>query len=104
MEKVINILYDIEEKANNIVKRVNEEKIKLQETLNKDMEALDQSITAEKAEKLRVLKADIDKSLSDEKHTLVDDCKTQLSKMEENYTLNHDTLVNNVFQEIIRPI
>jgi uncharacterized protein YaaW (UPF0174 family) len=102
MEKVINFLYDIEEKANNIVKRVNEEKVRLQESFDHDLEELDKSIVAEKAEKLSVLKADIDNKLAIEKQYLIDDCNRQLDKMEENYTQNHDTLVDNVFHEIIK--
>ncbi|MDF2951969.1 MAG: hypothetical protein K0S18_1552 [Anaerocolumna sp.] len=102
MEKVISILYDIEEKANNIIKRVNEEKIKLQEELNHNLKELDQTIAKEKAEKLSALKSDIDQKLAIEKQSLIDDCNRQLNKMEENYTQNHDTLVENIFQEIIR--
>ncbi|MDF2609143.1 MAG: hypothetical protein K0R92_617 [Lachnospiraceae bacterium] len=102
MEKVISILYDIEEKANNIIKRVNEEKVRLQEELNQDLEKLDQTIANEKAEKLNVLKADIDKKLAVEKQSLIDDCNKQLDNMEENYGKNHDALVKNIFQELIK--
>jgi hypothetical protein len=102
MEKVISILYDIEEKANNIIKRVNEEKVRLQEEFNQDLEKLDQTIANEKAEKLNVLKADIDKKLTVEKQSLIDDCNKQLDNMEENYGKNHDALVESIFQELIK--
>lgn len=103
MEKIINTLYEIEEKANNIVKRVNEEKIRIQEEFDHALAELDNNIAAEKAEKLSVLKTDIDKTLAIEKQSLIDDCNRQLSKMEENYSKNHEALVNTIFQEIISP-
>lgn len=103
MERIINTLYEIEEKANNIVKRVNEEKIRIQEEFDQNLAELDKNIAAENAKKLSVLKADIDKTLDIEKQSLIDDCNRQLSKMEENYTKNHESLVNTIFQEIISP-
>lgn len=102
MEKVINLLYDIEEKANQIVKRASEEKVRLSEALEKDLEKLDQTIDAENAAKLSALKAQADKDLLNEKQSLIDDCNKQLSEMETCYEHNHSSLVDKVFQSIIK--
>lgn len=102
MEKVINLLYDIEEKANQIVKRASEEKVRLSEALEKDLEKLDQTIDAENAAKLSALQAQADKDLLNEKQSLIDDCNKQLSEMETYYDHNHGALVDKVFQSIIK--
>lgn len=101
MEKVINLLYDIEEKANQIIKRANEEKVKLHDKLEKDLADLDMQISKENEAKLNVLKAQADEELAKEKQLLIDDCNKQLSDMETNYKQNHDALVEKLFQGLI---
>ncbi len=101
MEKVINLLYDIEEKANQIVKRANEEKAKLHEQLQKDMEQLDRDIEAQNAVKLKELKVQADKELAHEKQALINDCIKHLTHMEKNYEDKHSFLADKIFQDII---
>ncbi|BCJ96927.1 hypothetical protein acsn021_44960 [Anaerocolumna cellulosilytica] len=101
MENVIDLLHDIEEKANQIIKRANEEKVKLQETLKNDLEKLDKEITDDTNAKLLVLKTQMDKDLSTEKQALIDDCNKQLSDMEKRFIQNHNSLVNGIIQQIV---
>jgi vacuolar-type H+-ATPase subunit H len=101
MENVISILYDIEEKANQIIKRANEEKINLQDTLKEDMNKLDQEIESSNRAKLDVLKAQIDTELDSERKTLIEECNKQLSDMEANFMENFDSLVTNIIHGII---
>ncbi len=102
MEKVINLLYDIEEKANQIVIRANEEKVSLYKKLERDLAQLDQEIADENSAKLEILKTQADKELTLEKQSLIDDCNKQLSNMETYYKKNHDSLVDKIMQEIIQ--
>lgn len=101
MENVIDLLHDIEEKANQIIKRANEEKVKLQEALKQDIDKLDKEIADDTNSKLLVLKNQIDKDLSTEKQALIDDCSRELSNMEKNFIQNHNSLVNGIIQQIV---
>lgn len=102
MERVINLLYDIEEKANQIIKRANEEKVKLHDKLEKDLADLDMQISNENEAKLNILKAQADEELAKEKQLLIEDCNKQLSDMEKHYQQNHDALVEKIFQGLIQ--
>lgn len=102
MEKVINLLYDIEEKANQIVKRANEEKSRLYEQLQKDMAHFDKEIESQNTAKLEVLKIQSDKDLNIEKQTLIDDCIKELEQMDTDYRDRHNRLADEIFQEIIK--
>lgn len=102
MEEVINLLYDIEEKATQIVNRANEEKVSLHDALEKNMELLDQTIATENATKLSVLQAKVDLELTQEKQALIEDCNKQLVNLEAHYKKDHDALVNEIFQGLIK--
>ncbi len=102
MERVINLLHDIEEKANQIVKRANEEKVRLNDRLQKDMETFDHEIAEKNAAKLDFLKVGVDKELNLEKQSLIDECIRQLTQMDTDYLENHDRLAQEIFQEIIK--
>jgi len=102
MERVINLLHDIEEKANQIVKRANEEKVRLNDQLQKDMEKLDHEITSNNTTKLEFLKVGVDKELNLEKQSLIDECIKQLAQMDADYQEKHSRLVQEIFQEIIK--
>ena len=101
MERVINLLYDIEEKANQIVKRANEEKAKLHEKLQEDMETLDKKITADNALKLEQLKVQAEKELNQEMKNLTNDCIKHIAFMDEKYQKNHTTLTDKIVNEVI---
>ncbi len=102
MERVINLLYDIEEKANQIVKRANEEKVKLYDQLQKEMERLDHETNDQNTTKLEILKIQVDKELNLEKQSLIDNCIKQLTDMEAIYLDKHNSLADKIFQEIIQ--
>ena len=102
MEEVINLLYDIEEKATQIVNRANEEKVSLHDALEKNMELLDQTIATENATKLSILQAKVDLELTREKQALIEDCNKQLVNLEAHYKKDHDALVNEIFQGLIK--
>jgi len=102
MEEVIHLLYDIEEKANQIVNRAGEEKISLHDALEKDIEQLDQSVATENIAKLSVLQTQVNNELAKEKQSLIDDCNKKLADLETHYNQNHDVLVDKVFQSLIK--
>ena len=102
MEEVINLLYDIEEKATQIVNRANEEKVSLHDALEKNMELLDQTIATENATKLSILQAKVDLELTQEKQALIEDCNKQLVNLEAHYKKDHDALVDEIFQGLIK--
>lgn len=101
MEKVINLLYEIEEKANQIINRANEEKVQLHNQLEKDIASLDTQISKDNDAKLNILKEQADKELVKEKQSLIDDCNKQLSNMDSYYKQNHNSLVEKIFQRLI---
>lgn len=101
MENVIGLLHDIEEKANLIIARANDEKVKLHETLKNDLEKLDKDVADSTNAKLLVLKNQVNKELATEKEAITKDWAKQLSDLEANYTRNHDFYVEKIMQEII---
>ncbi len=102
MEKVINLLSEIEEKADEIMKRANEEKMELHKKLEEDITQLDNSIAADKADRIHALQAQINKELAEERQALINDCNKQLEHMESQYQHNHDALVNKIFLSLIQ--
>ncbi len=101
MEKVINVLYEIEEKANTILERSNKEKTRLYEKMNIDIEHLKAEIKKSTDQQLSILKSNMEKEILEERFILLDNCNKQLSDMEKNFNDNHDALVDKVFQRII---
>ncbi|NLZ80262.1 MAG: hypothetical protein GX913_00425 [Clostridiales bacterium] len=102
MEQVISLLFEIEEKANQIVKRAKDEKISLNESLEKDLAQLDKTIEDENTARLKVLKTQFDLDLEKAKQTLINDCDKHLAAMELNYQQNQTAIVNKIFQSIIK--
>lgn len=101
MENVIGLLHDIEEKANLIIARANDEKTKLHEALKNDLDKLDNDVADSTNAKLLVLKNQVNKELAAEKEAITKDWAKQLADLEANYTKNHDVFVNQVIQGII---
>lgn len=102
MEKVINLLADIEEKAARIIDRSTEEKSRLYELLTKDLEKLDNDIASDTCKKLSDLQDSMNEELAVERQSLIDDCDKQLQDLDANFSTNHDALVDRVFQRIIK--
>ena len=102
MEKVINVLYEIEEKANRILNRATEQKQKLYDQLNNDLLELENSITADTNNKINNMKSTMLSEIETEKEALTRDCKEQIQALEINYSSNHDSYVDKVFENIIK--
>lgn len=102
MEKVINLLADIEEKAAHIIDRSSEEKNRLYEQLTEDLEKLDSDIAQDTCKKLNDLQERMNEEIALERQALKDDCDKQLKALETNFLTNRDTLVDKVFQNIIK--
>lgn len=101
MEKVINLLNDIEEKANHILDRAAEEKKSLNQQMNQKLAQLDASIDAETKTKLDALKARMDNEVALETKVLIEKSNEQLKEMEDSFRKKHDTLADEIFRQII---
>lgn len=101
MEKIITLLSEIEEKADNILGSTSNKKEHLYNELEEELKLLDDQIMDDTNKKLNVLKSEINQSLYDERNKLIDDCKTHLQKLEDDFTVNHNALVDKVFDAII---
>lgn len=101
MEKVIHLLSEIEEKAELIVRRVGEEKGRLNQQLEQDIKDYNEQTETEKENRLLALKTQTDKDLETEKKALIEDCNKQIKQLDEYYKKNHDSLVEKVLAQII---
>lgn len=101
MEKVITLLYDIEEKANRILNRTAEEKATLYQELNAHMEEMDAQINKETQKKLKDIQATFEKEIASDTQALIEASQKHLSEIESNCKQNHDVLVNQIFEQII---
>lgn len=101
MEKVINLLYDIEEKANRIISRTEEQKNSKRREIDHELSLFESSLMDETNKQIQVLQNQADEELELERKALIDDCTKQIEQLESNFTMNHDALVERVFQNII---
>lgn len=102
MEKVIGLLFDIEKKANQIIERANVEKTELYEESEKTIAKMEADIAEENNLKINSIMAQAEQELEKEKHQLIESSDKQLKDLEKNYSQNHDSLVDKVFQSIIQ--
>jgi len=102
LEKVINHLYEIEKKANQILERANTEKTELFEENEKAIAKMEAEIAEETDRKIRELYEQAQEEIEKERQQLLDKCNKQLADMENNYKNNHDSLVDKVFRAIIQ--
>lgn len=101
MEKVINLLYDIEEKANRIISRTDEQKNAKRREIDNELSLFEESLTKETNKKIQDLQDQADKDLELERKALIEDCAKQMEQLENSFSLNHDAFVEHVFQNII---
>lgn len=101
MEKVLNLLDEIEKKANAILAHTSVEKTALHDKLMKDMEKLDKEMEAKTNRQLDELRKKMDLEITNEKQHLIESCNKQLEELEVNYHKNHDKLVDEVFNKVI---
>lgn len=101
MEKIINLLSDIEEKSKNILERASSEKDKLHLKFEESLHILDEQILNDMQKRIEALQDNINQLLEDEKKKSEESCNKQLRALEDNFTHNHDALVEKAFQQII---
>lgn len=102
MEKVINLLYDIEEKANRIMNRTNDQKVRMHNELERQLEEMDRQTKETTLRKLDTLKDENGQKLKAETADLEKDCTDKLQRLENYFSENHDHLVDEVINRIIR--
>lgn len=100
MEKVINVLYEIEKKANGIVDNTAEKKEKIYENYQKELTVLDEKMEKASKEKIEQLRIEINTEIDREHQVLVKSLNEKLKQMEADYHKNHDKLVDAVLAKI----
>lgn len=101
MEKIIQYLYDIEEKADVIVKRASEEKKRLNLSLETQILEYNESVLKERTTKIDLLKSKVHEDLEKELSLLNEDCNKQINNMEQYFNLHQNELIEKLFQNII---
>lgn len=101
MEKIIQYLYDIEEKADLIVKRASDENKRLSASLETKIRDYNESILKERTSKIDLLKSKVQEDLAKELSLLNVDCNKQIETMELYFKDHHMELVDKVFLNII---
>lgn len=101
MEKVFDLLSDIEEKAAAIVDHTSVEKKALSKELTRKIEKLDHQIYAETKKKLDVIRTEMNEGIELEKKELLHAFEEHMKQLETDFEKNHDVYVESVFQRII---
>lgn len=101
MEKTIEQLFEIEEKANQIINRATEEKALLHDNFEKEITLLEQSIASENKMKLKALQEQADINLANEMKVLISDSEKHLRELDDINDNKHDFFVNQIFEAII---
>lgn len=102
MEKVINRLYEIEEKANHILEHANAEKVTLNEKLNANLIKLQEDIESDTNQKIAALQETMNEEIESERQAQIESCKNQILELELKFHKEHDSLVEQVFQRITK--
>ncbi|MCR5754461.1 MAG: hypothetical protein K6G30_06590 [Acetatifactor sp.] len=100
MEKVINRLYEIEEKANSIVEGTAGKKAVLYEEYQKKLSALDAKMEEATKEELNKLREKMNAEVDTEHKMLGGSLEDKLTQLESNYEKNHDKLVASIVERI----
>lgn len=101
MEKVINVLSEIEDKASKILDRTQDQKKQLYEQLNKDLAKLENDIKADTASRIDAMQKEMELDISRERQNLLNDCKEHINSLQTNYEKQHDVLVDQIFHSIL---
>lgn len=101
MEKMIGQLFEIEEKANQIIARANEQKSSLLEDFDRDVEEMEKNIAEKTTEKLRFLQEQINEELMQEQNELIQESEKHLTKLQQINQNEHEALVDQIIQNII---
>lgn len=103
MEKTISQLSEIEEKAIQIINRANEEKISLYDEYEKNAAHMEADLAADTANKLNILREQADAELANEMKILITNSEKHMGDLDGLDLKQHETLVHQVFDHIIRP-
>lgn len=101
MEQVINRMFKIEEKANDIINRTTEQKQQLLLKHNRAIDQLKLDISHDSEKKLSLLQANMKKEIMKQRTILTQECTQELNALDDNYKEHHDILVESVFEKII---
>ncbi len=101
MEKVVSLLFDIENKANQIIEHANYEKTQLLEEHEKAITDMEKVIADENKAKINALFKQAEEAFEKEKQSLTESSNKHLEELEEYYNKNHVTLVDKIFHNII---
>lgn len=102
MEKVLELLCEIEDKANTIINNASSKKNILNEELKQKMDALDRQYATETESKLNEIRQKMEKEISDEHTALVSSCEARLKELDINFEKNREAYVQTIFENIIR--
>ena len=101
MEKVIGLLFDIEQKANQIIERANDEKTELFEENEKAIAKMESEITDLNNVKVSKMTEQAKNDFEQEKQQLIESSNNQLSDLELNYKQGHDAIVEKIFKSLL---
>lgn len=102
MERTIERLLEIEEKAALIINRANDEKIRLHDEFEIELDRMEKDINMDNDEKIHEFQVKIDKELDNEKKQLTLKSEKQLKELDELYQKSHESIAQKVFQDIIK--
>lgn len=101
MEKVLNLLNDIETKADKILSRVSDDKARLTEEMNQKMKSFDSKVQIETNERLDALRKKADQEVKAELAKLKTEQEDYLSKLDKNFDVTCEQYANDIFAHII---
>jgi vacuolar-type H+-ATPase subunit H len=102
MENTISQLFEIENKANQIINRASEEKAQLHEEYEKEILRMEENIFSDNQKKLKALQEQADIDLENETKGIIQNSEKHLKDLEEINTQKRDLLVSRIFENIIR--
>lgn len=102
MEKVIGLLFEIEQKANQIIERADIEKTFLQEENDKAIADMEANIAAENQLKINSLTERSEEEFEAERRQLIESSEKQLKELEEKEFSYHHTYVAKIVESIIQ--
>lgn len=101
MEKVINLLNDIETKADKILSRVADDKARLNEELNQIMKSFDSKVQIETDEKLNALRQESNQAVEQKLLKIKQEQNEYLQRLDEDFDDNCEQYANEIFDRII---
>lgn len=101
MEKVINLLYDIEEKANRIISRTDEQKKAKRKEIDEALAMFEKSLNEDTNKKVQAIQNNANNELEKEKKALLESFAAQEQQLNDRFNKKHDAFVEHVFSNII---